>query len=220
MKDDRLGRLQPQLETHLGRRQAQVEGRQEGGGGRLAVGGELPVLEPDPQRLGSGSGQPLGAAAEALEGMKDAAGGVGHGEVGHVELTGRPRRLAAYRLRGEGRAEEGRLIAEVAPGGGLEVAGEVPPLGAEVGMGPVVGREAEGPGLEGACEARILAGAERAGDAEPGAGRPLLLAGGSAGEDGGKAEDQDERAVESTAAGHHIPLRAAAGGTRDMRQAG
>src|SRR4029077_6223657 len=112
--------------------------------GRVAL--RRPVVEPDPEGMRPRAGQAERGPLEVAPGVKAPARGVGDREVRKVELTGRPRgagRRVPLGGRGQRGAEEGELEAEVATGGGLEIPGVVPPLGAEVGMGSEIGGKGE-----------------------------------------------------------------------------
>ena len=70
--------------------------------------------------------------------MESAAGGVGDGEVGDVELARGPCRRAHHHTRRERDPEERELESEMAAGGRPEIAGVVPPLRPEVGVRAVI----------------------------------------------------------------------------------
>src|SRR3954451_2976666 len=108
--------------------------------------GRRPVAEPDPEGGGLGAGEAEGAALQALERTEAFALDVGEGEVGEVDLVRRPPRGALRRVWGERIPEEGELKAEAPPRRGRQVPRVVPPLGAELRVGAVVGGEVEGPG--------------------------------------------------------------------------
>src|SRR6185295_11238186 len=114
----------------------------------------------------SSAGQAESAAPEALESEEASAFRVREREVGHVDVARRPARRPVRRLRSESVAEEGQLEAEAASRGRREVPGRVPPLGAELGMRPVVLGKTKRPRRESPREARARAAEDR-GETEP-----------------------------------------------------
>ncbi len=105
-----------------------------------------PVVDPHAERRGFGPGKPRCAAPEALEGVKPARRAVRQPEVGHVELARPPRARVGVEgrvRRGHGDAEKRQLEAVGPSVVGAEVAGVVPPLGAEIRVRAVVAGKRE-----------------------------------------------------------------------------
>jgi hypothetical protein len=74
--------------------------------------------------------------------VETAGGDVGKREMRHVDVAWRPRaRALGVLIGGERGPKNGELEAEIAPLGGEEIAGPVPPFVAKLGMRPVVGRK-------------------------------------------------------------------------------
>ena len=106
---------------------------------------QRPVAQPQPRIVGGGLGDAEAGAGDALVVPLAALGQVAEGGVGEHELRGGE---AAAGVGGHAgvAAKEGDLEAELAPVGHLQRTGEIPPLGAGVGVGAEVGREFERPG--------------------------------------------------------------------------
>src|SRR5690606_36545467 len=101
--------------------------------------------------------EPERPAREARLCVERVPSGIRDGEMRHPRLLRRPRRAASQRRCGQRQAKERELEAEVAAVRRLEVAGVVPPLGAEPRMAAVILREAKGPRPERALESVAVA---------------------------------------------------------------
>src|SRR6185436_7516787 len=102
--------------------------------------------------------------------MEASAVDVAHREMGEPRLPGRPRRAPLRHLRSQGRAEEGELKTEAPALFGCEIAGVIPPFGAEVGMRAVVGRKGKRPRLQSPGVAAVVRGPQDPGDGKGGGG--------------------------------------------------
>ncbi len=109
--------------------------------------------------------RPSASRSSRLQAWKRPAFRVGEREVREVELArrpgGRPRGGGGGGGRRQRGAEERELESEVTTGRGLEVPGVVPPLGAELGVRPVVGGKRERPRRQRAGEPGQVPPAER-----------------------------------------------------------
>ena len=132
---------------------------------RVEPGG--PVLVPHLVGVGGRARQPRPAARELLVEAVAVTGRVAHRQVRHEQVANRPCG-GVDRRRIHADAEERHLVAEAAPGGGLHVAGVVPPLDLELGMAGVIARELE------AIACRRLAPCRRRGRHGDGAARGPL----------------------------------------------
>ena len=91
------------------------------------------------------AGETCGAATEAFESMELFIVDIGQGEVGHVEMFGSPAGSAACLTGLRPETEKSELVAEAVIVAIVDVAGEVPPFGAVVIVGTMVGGKQEFP---------------------------------------------------------------------------
>ncbi len=129
----------PRLALHL-----------EGGGKeRFALRGQHPLFQPI--LAAAGTGKPRSLAAGALVLLVAAFAHIRDGELGQPELGGEPGVVGCYLLL-DTLAKQGPLHAVAAPLLVFEVAGEIPPFGAVVGVGSVIRGQADGVTRQGLFE--------------------------------------------------------------------
>ena len=92
------------------------------------------------------AGETGSAAAETLKGMDLFIVDIGQGEVGHVEMIGPPAGSTGSFFDSWPETKKGELVTETALLAGIDIAGEIPPLGAIFIMGTMVGGKLELPG--------------------------------------------------------------------------
>ena len=121
----------PRLALHL-----------EGGGKkRFPLRGQCPLFEPILTATGTGQSRPLAAGALVL--LVAAFAHIRDGELGQPELGSEPGVVGCYLLL-DALTKQGPLHAVAAPLLVFQVAGEIPPLGAVVGVGTVIRGQADG----------------------------------------------------------------------------
>ena len=92
------------------------------------------------------TGETRGGATEAFKGMDLFIVDIGQGEVSHVEMSGPPAGRTGLFFDSWPETKKGELVTETALLAGIDIAGEIPPLGAIFIMGAMVGGKQELPG--------------------------------------------------------------------------
>lgn len=134
----------PRLALHL-----------EGGGKeRFPLRGKPPLFQPILTTVGTGEPRPLAAGALVL--LVAAFAHIRDGELGQPELRGEPGVVGCYLLL-DALAKQGPLHAVAAPLLVFEVASEIPPLGAVVGVGSVIRGQVDGLTRQGLFEVIVAA---------------------------------------------------------------
>jgi hypothetical protein len=112
---------------------------------------DAPRLQRDVHVIDGGPGFAQCTATQAFAHEKPVTGHVADRKMAEVEITDRPATLRLRGLKLDALAKKGELIPEaIATLRVLQIAGQVPPLGLEMGVSAVVARKAPRPGPGGA----------------------------------------------------------------------